>query len=404
MANAYAVNVLTMEQKEFIAKANEGMKNLREPERNARIKEMVMEKFNIAINREDIRHAVRECAHTMKANIDDAIKGDFESRKEKREEFQEREKNKVLMKRVETLQEKLDNMCSVRERKAEDMGFRPEKPKKAEATALWVASDWHMGEVVEPEKVNGLNEHNATIAAERGEMFFKNALRLTEISSKDVGIRRVVLAAIGDFIGGYIHPELMESNELSPIEELMLFRDVFNSGLRYALKNSDLEFSVVCKYGNHGRTTEKSRISTGAENSYEYLIYNILADDFKDEKRVKFVVEKGDITYLPVYGQTVRFMHGDNVQYGGGIGGIHIPLRKAISQLDKARHADLTVLGHFHQLEHSKAYIVNGSNIGYGPYSLRVKADFERPQQAFALIDSEWGKTITAPIRVTKNP
>jgi hypothetical protein len=61
-------------------------------------------------------------------------------------------------------------------------------------------------------------------------------------------------------------------------------------------------------------------------------------------------------------------------------------------------------LGHFHQLEKSKKYAVNGSLIGWNPYAARIKADFERPQQTFILIDKEWGPTIHAPIRVTDTP
>jgi hypothetical protein len=70
----------------------------------------------------------------------------------------------------------------------------------------------------------------------------------------------------------------------------------------------------------------------------------MIAAEFKDNDRVKFVIERGEFSYLKIFDNTVRFLHGDSVNYGGGVGGIHIPLRKAIAQWDKAVPADFTVL------------------------------------------------------------
>jgi hypothetical protein len=59
-------------------------------------------------------------------------------------------------------------------------------------------------------------------------------------------------------------------------------------------------------------------------------------------------------------------------------------------------HCDF--LGHFHQFTPHRRFMVNGSLIGYSPYALRVKAEFEPPQQVFCLWDKSRGKTVTIPI------
>ena len=99
----------------------------------------------------------------------------------------------------------------------------------------------------------------------------------------------------------------------------------------------------------------------------------------------------------------LRFHHGHGMKYGGGVGGIYIPINKAIAQWNKALRADLDVFGHWHQFRDGGNFICNGSIIGYNAYALRIKADYEEPKQAFFLMDKNRGKTIVAPIFVDRN-
>lgn len=129
-------------------------------------------------------------------------------------------------------------------------------------------------------------------------------------------------------------------------------------------------------------------------------MYHNLAHLFRSEKRVKFVISGGYHSYLKVYDMTVRFHHGHDIRYAGGVGGLYIPANKAIAQWNKGRWADLDVYGHFHQFRDASNFICNGSLIGFSPYALSIKGEFEEPKQAFFLIDRDRGKTITAPILV----
>jgi len=148
----------------------------------------------------------------------------------------------------------------------------------------------------------------------------------------------------------------------------------------------------------HSRITPKVRHSTEAGNSLEWYMYNNLALLFKNEPRVKFLISRGYHNYLDVYDWTIRFHHGHAVRYGGGVGGIYIPVNKAIAQWDKAKKADLTVMAHFHQLKDGGNFICNGSLIGYNAYALSIKADYEDPKQAFFIIHSKKGRLGYKPI------
>ena len=144
------------------------------------------------------------------------------------------------------------------------------------------------------------------------------------------------------------------------------------------------------------RITEKIHHSTEQENSLEYLMYKNIAQYFKNEKRITFIIPNSDDCYLPVYGFMVRFVHGHQFRFGGGVGGVTIPLIKWLNIQNGNIKADYTILGHYHQHFSGKNFICNGSLIGFNAYG--KKFGYEQPKQAFFLIDSRFGRTVEAPI------
>jgi len=216
---------------------------------------------------------------------------------------------------------------------------------KSEATAFLIASDWHMEEEVKAEKVNNLNTYNLEIASQRAEYFFKNGLRLVNISARDTNIKDIVVALIGDFISGNIHEELLETCLLQPMDAILFAQKHIIAGLEYMLENSNYHITVPCIVGNHARITEKVHHSTEQENSLEYFMYKNMAQYFRKEKRITFIIPNSDDCYIPVYGYNIRFAHGHQFKYAGGVGGITIPLIKWLNIQNGNIHADYTVVG-----------------------------------------------------------
>lgn len=270
----------------------------------------------------------------------------------------------------------------------------------AEGTVVLVASDWHVEETVGPE-VGGLNIFNPDVADQRAVRFFQASLRLIKLLQQDIKVDTVVLALLGDFITNDIHgSENAEKNALEPMHALVKAQNLLISGIEFLLKNSDFSLVIPCHSGNHARTTQTTRFASENGHSLEYLLYLHLKGYFRNEPRVKFIVPDGMHSYLNIYGTEIRFHHGHAIKYGGGVGGIYIPVNKAIAQWNKGRHADLDVFGHFHQLRDGGNFICNGSLIGYNAYALSIKADFERPRQTLFLMDKKRGRTCTWPILV----
>ncbi len=304
-----------------------------------------------------------------------------------------------MTKRIISLEQELEVVQCVRNFRSH-YEIPQKKSKKTQAIAFMVASDWHLEEIVHKWQVNGVNRFNEKICKERIERFFRHGVKLLKMQQLHTQIDTMVVALLGDFISGSIHEELMEGNRIPPTDAILEAQAHLASGIRYILKNTNVNLIIPCSMGNHGRMTPKRRIATEAGNNLERIMYFALADMFKDDKRVKFIIGSGYHTYLYLFDKTftVRLHHGHNIRYAGGVGGITIPINKAIAQWDKVIRADLDVLGHYHQLKADGKWIENGSLIGYNAFALSINAEPEAPQQAFFLIDRDLGKTLVAPI------
>jgi len=169
------------------------------------------------------------------------------------------------------------------------------------------------------------------------------------------------------------------------------------SAIQFYLTEGNFKRIVVpCNVGNHGRTMLKPRVSTGNRNSYEYMMYHDLKNNFSE---AEFMIPDGMYTYVSIYEKLFRFAHGDHIKFGGGIGGLTVPLTKAIMRADTQVKAYYNVIGHYHQFwEATSNCLVNGSLIGYGAYAQRIGATPEPPQQALRIMDSKRGLTAKFPI------
>jgi hypothetical protein len=304
------------------------------------------------------------------------------------------------LKQIEALEKEIGAVDAIRN-SVTTFKIEPKfKTGTSEATPVLVLSDWHIEERVGAE-VGGLNEYSLAVARSRATNVFRSGLRLMRLLNQDVKISTVVLPLLGDFITGNIHgEENAEKNQLPPTEAIIFAQDILISGIEFLLEHTDYSFVVPCHSGNHARTTHTTRFGTENGHSLEYLMYLHLAAYFRKEPRVQIQVSQGMHSYVDVYGKTIRFQHGHAIKYGGGVGGIYIPVNKAIAQWSKARHADLDVFGHFHQMRDGGNFICNGSLIGYNSFALSIKADFEQPKQALFLMDKKRGRTCTWPVLV----
>ena len=279
--------------------------------------------------------------------------------------------------------------------------IQPKRGGKGEATAIICVSDWHFEEQIIKAAVNGVNEFNIDIAKKRVNRFWASAASLVDMCRSRSIIQTIVVNVLGDLINGMIHEEYLATNELTPSEAVLVVFEQLVSGLEFLKKETKAKKIIVpCVCGNHGRFTQKRWSKKGPGMSFEWLLYNLAAKYFqaRNDKVVRFVLPQGDMTYITVYGRTIRITHGDNIQYCGGIGGVHIPLRKALDNWNTQVRADYNYIGHWHTDLTGEDYRISGSLVGYNEYAVRIKGRFQRPSQAFEIQDPRYGATARFPI------
>lgn len=261
-----------------------------------------------------------------------------------------------------------------------------------------VCSDWHIEEPVEPAKVMGLNEYSLDIADRCIDRLVDAFEWLTRDARYDC--REAIIALLGDLLSGYIHAELEEANSLSPVEAILWLSERIERMLRrIAARCPEIaRFIVVCCDGNHGRNTHKIRVATRSANSLEWLLYHTLSAKMADDPRFDFRIAEGEWVIVDVYDQRIAFTHGDSFQYGGGVGGMSIPIRRGIARQFQGQQIAKFCMGHFHQRQDFGDILVNGSMIGPTPYSVRIHAPYEPRMQSWFLWDSRRGQALSAPV------
>jgi|GEM_PF-596966 len=270
--------------------------------------------------------------------------------------------------------------------------------KGSESAIVLQWSDWHIEETVHYHSVNGLNEFNLGIAEKRINCLMHDTGRMVDMIKVPYKTKKIIIHLGGDFITGDIHDDLMESNSLMPTEAIIEVQNRIAGAIDYILANTGLPIEIVSSTGNHGRMTKQQRISTELGHSLEQYMYYVLEQHYKSNKMVTFHAQRSYHTILDIYGTITRFHHGHFMRYGGGVGGPTIPINKAIAAWNRSIRADLDVFGHFHQSLIGKGFILNGCLIGYNPYAVSIKAEYEPPSQNLFVIDSKRGRTLYTPI------
>lgn len=278
---------------------------------------------------------------------------------------------------------------------------RERSSRKEEAVAVQLLSDLHLEEKVDPAEVNGLNEFNLEIATKSMESLAVGTAWMLKLARAKGGvgysIRDLLIPILGDVITGLLRSEDL-GNFLSPFEASFFAAEQITCFVKSILHECPWLVSVYVPIigGNHERLafSKSTPFRERQKMSFASIIGHILAKEFRDDKRVVVEYSPAEHIYTKVYGYNVRGMHGDRFGYQSGVGGIFIPARRHIMQLNKMIDADLTFFGHWHTSKEDDNWVSNGSLIGPNTYSIMKGMDPEPPSQTFLIIDKSRGKRL----------
>ena len=298
----------------------------------------------------------------------------------------------------------------------------PKRPKRGaparRASGLMLWSDWHIEERTRERGADGrlISRHGVAESRVKAQQIVEAAIAVGE--RHGLGGRYTLdhmsIGLIGDFITGHLHDDNVEACELPPTDAAFEAAELLARSLTTYVQNTPARtIRIVTRPGNHGRTTHRMRVSTAPGHSWEQLVYLTLRQRLaglrtRTGQPLEWVVEDGIMTYTREPLGLVRWVHGHEISYQGGVGGLVIPVAKRVARWNAARgeHADLTVLGHFHQLEWltgPPGILVNGSLIGVSSYGRSLGFGSQEPAQAH-LVYSEHHRQIFALDRLCAVP
>ncbi len=284
----------------------------------------------------------------------------------------------------------------------------PPKAKHSPGVPTLFASDWHWGEVVDQEQINGVNKYNLRIAHARAKRMVERSIDLLKNHMVNPSYPGIVFSLGGDMVSGDIHDELRESNELPTIPTVLDLLEVLCACIK-SLADAFGHIHVPCVTGNHGRNTLKMRAKGRVHTSYDWLLYCLLEREFKNDKRVSFQVSNGPDCSYSIYGHRYLLTHGDQFRGGDGMVGALGPILRG-DHKKRSRNGqiglefDTMLLGHWHQYCHLGRVIVNGSLKGYDEYANAGNFAFEMPKQALFITHPRHGITFALPVVLEDQP
>ena len=275
-----------------------------------------------------------------------------------------------------------------------------------EEDVILLLSDWHIGEVVDPEVVGYLNKYDEEIAARRVEIITNKVIELTNLHRNISDIKRIHIACLGDMVSGHnLHDDLDKTNSLN-ISDQVLYTSTLLTNLILTLSQFFDEIIFYGVPGNHGRTTKKKE-HKDPTSSYDYLAYKITERELqllksfnKIQSKIKIYIPKSNFLLISVQEHNILFTHGDNIKswssipYYGMLRDYNNKQELILSAYNMPVH--YICIGHFHQPitinRPLGGIIVNGSLKGVDEYSINRNM-ISKPSQTFFGVNKKYGRT-----------
>lgn len=286
----------------------------------------------------------------------------------------------------------------------ESLREKPKKPKalkhkrrsageKKPAALVALASDWHTCEIVSKRQTGGINEHNREIGEERAWRWASALTKLIKREQQTSDVQSLVLWLGGDFlVNDGLHYKSERGCDYSPPDEARIVRDLLAQII--ARLRADLDVSRIAiptSWGNHDRSTPKMIPGHAGDYSHIQSVYKDLAGWFASDDSIDFHIAEAEWLELDVHGYPLLFHHGHAIRYGGGVGGIAVPLLRTVGRLQRDYRFRTLNIGHHHQrnVVQGGTAFVNGSLVGANGYSRDLGLPSEQAAQIAYTIDLE---------------
>lgn len=259
-------------------------------------------------------------------------------------------------------------------------------------------SDAHHDQVIAPEAVGGLEEHNFPISCARAERYVDTVIEWSQdtLAPKFVFPTLWVLA-YGDHTCGEIHRAAERSYYRNQ------FRNCLAIGQLHALMYRDLaahfeRVNVLYLAGNHGRRTPKKDYN-GAHDNWDYLVAEVARLHCRGLENVSFQIPDAWSANVCINGVGFNISHGDDIRSNLGIPWYGAVRRQkgliALGAAAGAQRVRYFCAGHHHTAstlsDIDGELLVNGSWVATDPFAYNALSGYREPAQWFHGVNPKHG-------------
>jgi hypothetical protein len=218
--------------------------------------------------------------------------------------------------------------------------------------AVVKASDWQIGELIDPTETEGFGRFNFSRAEKR-------VFQLDQKLIDWVGMHRQAGFIIdelhvfseADLVSGNIHYELEVTNEFpAPIAALKAGR-LFAEFVRRLAPHFSKVVVWEVSADNHGRLTRKNQAKQGAKNNFSRIAHEMANEILLRHENVVSVLGDGTKLLANVLGKKFLLSHGHHIMGQMGIpyyGMSRDKAREAVKRMHTDKTFDYISIGHWH--------------------------------------------------------
>jgi hypothetical protein len=272
------------------------------------------------------------------------------------------------------------------------------KPGRVSSPVVQVAqaTDWHIGEVTDPDQTEGFGATNYEIATQRIGKFGTQLIEKAELARHAYQIDECHVLGTADWVSGDIHEELSRTNEFPvPVAAVkagfLLGAFLARLAPHYTQVTADLITA-----GNHDRITRKPQSADGGLNTWGYVVCEIAKAQVAAIPNVRVRVHTALSAIVDVAGTRYLIAHGHGIKGTWGIPFYGIERRKqreamARMNMDPSRHFDKIVIGHFHEALNHQHWLIGGSLSGTTAFD-HEQGRHARPHQTAWFVHPKHGE------------
>lgn len=266
-------------------------------------------------------------------------------------------------------------------------------PKVAKSTlredAILSWADWHGGEVVDYDVMQGYNAYDPAIMCRRAQYTVDTTLELLFARHVGTTFERLWVFDLGDSINGDLLDEAKATNAVPVNESMRLVAHVRARALTELA--AYLPVTYIAVPGNHARRSPKMQWKLPTETG-DWLIAEMVGDLCRENERIQCVSPKSWSVNVEIRDHVHALNHGTTMAKGG-FGGISwYSIQRSDGKLTalesaRGRHVNFRWLGHIHQraeipaMDGEGELFVVGSLKGGDEYALYGLQSYSGPRQ-----------------------